>query len=246
VSEQSPPLPLLASEARDLGVGLDPDQLRRFAALAQELLAWNQRVNLTALTDPRDIQIKHFLDSLALVPVIHDELTGRRGHVIDVGSGAGLPGLPLAIALPQFDVTLLEATARKIQFLDHAIRALALENATVLHGRAEERAHEAQHREAYDVATARAAGSTATLIELLIPFLKPGGLAILMKTRRMLDPELDEAAAALSRLQAGVEAVRDGPRAFQDHALVLVRKQGPTPPEYPRRPGIPARRPLVH
>lgn len=225
---------------------MQPDQLRCFALLSQELISWNQRVNLTSVTDPDDVQVRHFLDSLTIVPVVQDELSSGSGRLIDVGSGAGLPGLAVAIALPWLDVVLLEATAKKVRFLEHALGALGARNARALYGRAESLARQAEHREAYDVAVARAVGSTATLVELLTPFLKVGGMAVLMKTHAALDAELDQAADALEKLLADVEAVRETQVAGLDnHALLLIRKHGPTPAEYPRRPGVPDRYPLA-
>jgi len=246
VSEQSPVLPILERGAAALGLQLHPDQLRCFALLSQELISWNQRVNLTSVTNPDDVQLRHFVDSLTIVPVVQGELSSGSGRLIDVGSGAGLPGLAVAIALPWLDVALLEATAKKVRFLEHAVETLRARNARVLHGRAESLARQAEHREAYDVAVARAVGSTATLVELLTPFLTVGGIAVLMTTRAALDAELDRAAGALEKLHADVEAVRGTHVAGLDnHALLLIRKHGSTPTEFPRRPGVPERHPLA-
>ncbi len=246
MSEQSRLLPLLAAGALALGLDLDSEQIRRFSLLYEELIAWNQRVNLTTVTAPDDVQVKHFLDSLTAAAVLGEELSGGTSRLVDVGSGAGLPGLALAIALPRLQVALLEATAKKARFLEHVVGVLDSGNVGVLHGRAEEMAHDPTHREAYDVGTARAVGKVGTLVELVTPFLRVGGLAILMKTRAALGSELAEARGALERLRSDVEGVRDvGMPGIEDHVLILVRKRGSTPSEYPRRVGLPGRRPLT-
>jgi 16S rRNA (guanine527-N7)-methyltransferase len=245
VSEQSRVLPVLQRGARALGLELQPDQVHRFAILLRELTAWNARVNLTSVTDPAEVELRHFLDSLSLVPIVHRELPARRGGLIDVGSGGGFPGIPLAIALPWLEVTLLEATSKKVCFLEHAVDALGLTNVRALSGRAETLAREPEHREGYNVATARAVGTAATLVELLVPFLKVGGVAMLMKTRATLDGELDQARGAFEKLHAGVDGVHEvGLSGLDDHVLALVRKKASTPPAYPRRPGVPERHPL--
>lgn len=202
-------------------------------------------MNLTSVTDPSEIEVKHFLDSLTLAPAVQ-ELAHGTGRLADVGSGGGFPGLPLAIAFPWLRVSLMEATAKKIDFLRHVVRELRLTNAHVVHGRAEMLAREADQRESYDLATARAVGSTATLVELLTPFLRVGGVALLMKTGAAAASEVHDAAGALRQLFAEVEEIRgvDAP-GLADRALIVIRKKAPTLPDYPRRPGVPERRPLT-
>jgi 16S rRNA (guanine527-N7)-methyltransferase len=246
VSEQSSPLPLLASGSRALGIDLDREQLGRFSILSRELRAGNQRANLTALTDRGDVEIKHFLDSLTVAPIIQQELPAANGRLVDVGSGGGFPGLALAIALPWLQVMLVEATAKKVRFLEQVTETLQLSNVGVLQGRAEALA-DGEQREGFDIATARAVGSAATLVELLTPFLRVGGLAVLMKTRSAVQGEIVAAAGALERLHAVVEGIHDVQvKGLDERVLVLVRKTRPTPPGYPRRAGVPERRPLTH
>ena len=229
-----------------MGQALHPDELNRFSLLSRELLTWNGRMSLTAVTEPDDVQVKHFLDSLTVASVVKDELPQETGRLVDVGSGGGFPGLPLAIVLPWLDVILMEATAKKVRFLNHTIGVLALPNARALYGRAEQLARDDTQREVYDIAVARAVGSAATLVELLAPLLRFGGLAILMKTHAAVDRELDAAAAALSKLHAEVEKIHSVQvPGLDDRALVLIRKKAATPPEFPRRPGVPERRPLT-
>lgn len=251
MSGQSLPMPLLVLGAASLGATLTSPQLSQFAALAHELLAWNERVNLTAITDTEEIQVKHFLDSLTPLPLIAEWARGGPATLVDVGAGGGMPGLPLAIALPSLHVTLVESVAKKAAFLQHAIEVLRLSNATTVHGRSEDLARAPTHRERYDLAIARAVGSVATLVELLIPFLVVGGRAVLMKTWAGVAEELSPAEGALLQLEAQLEAVvpveLGGPPGgmLGRRALIVVRKDAPTSARYPRRPGVPQRRPLV-
>ena len=245
MSEQSEGIPLAERGARALGLQLTPWQVGQLSGLVRELLNWNQRVNLTSITGRDDVQVKHLVDSLSVVPVLR-RLGTERGTLIEVGSGAGCPGLVLAIAFPQLSVTLVEATGKKVQFLQHAVRALAIVNASVAGGRAEELAQSADYRERYDVAVARAVGSISTLVELLMPFLRIGGHAVLMKTLRVARTELERAERAVAALSCVVEEVVPVvlPGLLDDRALIVVRKTGATGQLYPRRPGIPQRRPL--
>jgi 16S rRNA (guanine527-N7)-methyltransferase len=237
---------LLASGAAALGVNLDSRQLERFEHFFDELIGGNRRANLTAITSPEDVQVKHFVDSLTVGPIIRRALPEGRGRLVDVGSGAGFPGVPLAIAYPGLDIALVEATAKKAAFLGRMRELLGLANVTVLSGRAELLAREPEYREAFDIATARAVGSVATLVELMAPFLVVGGLAVLMKTHAALADELPVAEAALDALHMEQgETVASGGPGMPAHALLILRKAEQTPTAYPRRPGVPGRRPLT-
>lgn len=233
--EQS--LPSLRGGAAALGLKISGEQVAAFSLLADELLAWNERVNLTSITEPGDIQVNHFLDSLTALPILRARMGDSRAKLVDVGAGAGLPGLALALVEPSLDVTLVEATAKKVSFMEHAIRRLSLPNACALHGRAEELAHREGCRQAFDFAIARAVASTAVLVELLTPFLRVGGWAIVMKKREAVASEVEDAATALDKLRSVVEeVVHPGvPGLLQDRALVVIRKEGNTPAGFPRR-----------
>lgn len=229
------PIEEVASLVRALGVTLDASQidaLERYAALLRE---WNERVNLTAIVEPREIATKHFLDSLAGLAV-----RSWRGdeRVVDVGTGAGFPGVPLAIALPRLRLTLVESVAKKVRFLEALRDALGLGSVAIAHARAEELAHDAGHRERYDVATARALPSLSTNLELLLPYLRVGGDALVYKGR--VEEELSAARRAAGTL--GGEVVRVVPTAalglealLPGRAIVLARKTRPTSARYPRR-----------
>src|SRR5712692_10065405 len=155
-----------------------PDQLiEQFLLYRQELLDWNTRINLTAITDPEEVMIKHFLDSLSLL-LVYDRPAAR---LLDIGAGAGFPGLPLKIVRPQWQVLLLEATGKKVTFMRHMIEALQLRDVIALHGRAEELGRDAGYRASFDVVTARAVASLPTLLEYAAPFCRVGGQVVLFK-----------------------------------------------------------------
>src|SRR6266436_572599 len=162
-------------------LGLDDARLatvvEQFLRYRQELLDWNTRINLTAITDPEEVLLKHFLDSLSLL-IVYDRPGAR---LLDIGAGAGFPGLPLKIARPQWQVTLLEATGKKVTFLRHVIETLQLKNVVAVHGRAEELAHKAEYRAAFDIVTARAVASLPRLLEYAAPYCRVGGQIILLK-----------------------------------------------------------------
>lgn len=237
---------MLQRGARALGLRLSPAQFAAFESLAGALTDWNRHVNLTGIADPGQIEVRHLLDSLTLVPRLPGLLPSDGARLVDVGSGAGFPGLALAIVLPGLHVTLLEATGKKVAFLKHAVELLGLENVRPIHGRAEDVARLLDHRGAYDVAVARALASVATLTELLMPLVRVGGCAVLMKKESDVDREVREACPALQALHASIGEVIPValPGLLVDRALVVITKLGETPERFPRRPGVPQRRPL--
>jgi 16S rRNA (guanine527-N7)-methyltransferase len=208
-------------------------QLRRFLEL---LLETNRSFNLTAITDPDEAWSKHVLDSLTLLPDLRE--LAAESRVIDVGSGGGLPALPLAIALPALHFTLLEATAKKARFLETTAAALGLGNVSVVCDRAETFGH-GPDREGFDAATSRAVSRLPVLLELTLPLLRKGGLSLAIKGEQAA-AEVAEAKNALQVLRAQVEDTRR----TATGVVVRIRKQGPTPQKYPRRPGEPKRAPL--
>jgi len=233
----------LKAGAKKLGLQLTPEQLSQYETYYQELLAWNKRVNLTAITDCEEVQIKHFLDSLTVTLAWQPINTGSR--LIDVGTGAGIPGIPLKIAFPDIRLVLLEAVAKKAAFLRHITQKLGLDNVEIVVGRAEEVAHQAQYREKFDLVLSRAVAPLPTLVELVLPFCAVGGGFIAQK-KGDIKSELDQATYAISVLGGRLGEIRaiDLPEFADKRFLVVVNKVSPTPPKYPRRPGIPAKRPL--
>lgn len=235
----------LRSAETELGVTLDGAQLDQFATLRDLLLDWNTRVNLTAITDPAEVVIRHFLDSLTCAQALSPEERDRPLAVLDVGSGAGFPGLPLAIAFPHWQVTLLEATGKKTRFQEAAIEALQLSNTRAVGGRAEELAHAPEWRGRFDLVLARAVAALPTLLEYCAPFVRPGGWIIAPKKGDLAE-ELasgERAARALgARLLAAVPItvapLNDG------RVLLVARVLRATPAQYPRAGGAPLKRPL--
>jgi 16S rRNA (guanine527-N7)-methyltransferase len=228
--------------ARRLGIDLSTEQLDRFETYYDELIHWNSKINLTAITDYEEVQIKHFLDSLTII------LAGKEldnASVIDIGSGAGLPGLPLKILYPDLKLTLLEATSKKVSFLKYLIDKLALYDVSIINNRAEEAAHSSLYREKFDIALSRAVAKMATLVELVLPFCKTGGFLIAQK-KGDIKEEMKQASHAINILggrliynkKVSLDMLPD------DRYLVIVEKKKQTPSEFPRLPGMPTKKPL--
>jgi 16S rRNA (guanine527-N7)-methyltransferase len=234
----------LLQAAKRLRIGMRPGQVEAFRAYLDALAEARPRLRLTALTDPEAVQRRHFLEPLALLAAL-EEVEPLGESAIDVGSGAGFPGLPIKIVRPALRLTLVEAHGRRAAFLEELVRRLDLKDVTVVKARAEDAARDPRHRESYDLALARAVAPLPVLLELTLPFLRLGGLLATPKgsgARR----EVREAQAALAALGGFVEAVRplDTPWAPTPPTLVLVRKVSATPKRFPRRAGIPEKRPL--
>jgi 16S rRNA (guanine527-N7)-methyltransferase len=253
---------ILVAGAERLGLTLDARHIALFETYYRELSAWNEQFNLTAISGYEQVQSRHFLDALTcllalpvpgagdavpdVVPLLH------RGYPLrfaDVGSGAGFPGLPIKIILPDVRLTLIEATGKKVRFLRHMVETLGLRDVQVLHARAEEVGQMPEHRESYDVVTARAVARMATLLEYCLPLCRVGGRVIAQKGDDAA-AEVEADAAAIPILGGRLVAVKALPAALDplaeiaDHYLVVVDKAARTPEGYPRRPGMPAKRPL--
>ncbi len=232
----------LKAGAGKLGLELEPNQLEQFEVYYQELVDWNKQINLTAITGYEEVQLKHFLDSLT-VTLAWQQVVGNT--IIDVGSGAGIPGIPLKIVFPNTKLVLLEATAKKAAFLHHIMQKLGLGEVEIVVGRAEEVAHVAQYRERFDLVLSRAVALLPTLVELVLPFCAVGGSFIAQK-KGTIDEEISRAKKAIKLLGGSLrEAKRVELEEFTDERwLVVIDKVSPTPVEYPRRPGVPAKRSL--
>ena len=233
---------ILSDGAREFGIELSPAQCEAFQVYLRELTEWNARFNLTTITEPDQVIVKHFLDSLSIVPVLRQSPTAT---LIDIGSGAGFPGLPLKVALPGLKVTLLDSTGKKVEFLKHLITELNLDGATALHARAEELAHDPAYREKYDVAVARAVAELTTLLEYALPFVRVGGVFVAQKGVDIAE-ELEHAAPALrqlgGRLRGAVPVQLPG---LEPRHLIVVEKTAQTPARYPRAAGAPRKKPLT-
>jgi 16S rRNA (guanine527-N7)-methyltransferase len=231
----------LLESVEELGLSLTARQVEQFARYQSLLLDWNQRMNLTAAKSPQEIQTRHFADSLTCALVTGD-LNAQ--SLIDVGSGAGFPGLPLKILFPQMKLVLLESIAKKGAFLDQVVSMLGLEDVTIIVERAETVGHDAAHRQQYDWAVARAVAHLSPLLEYLLPFCRIGGHALAQKGARALE-ELSDAQEAVRILGGKVRTQFPvASSAETDAYLIVIEKIRETPEKYPRRAGIPVKRPL--
>ncbi len=238
--------------ARELGLSLSDEQHAQFERYAAELAAWNERFNLTTITEPAQVEIHHFLDSLSALPVLDaaqavglTTLLASTARAIDVGSGPGLPGLALKLVWPGLQMTLLEGTGKKVTFLEHMIQVCQLTGIRAVHGRAEELAGHAPWREGFDLVLARAVAPFPLLIEYLLPLARVGGWILAYKGAT---PQAEIAAAgdAMARLVGELAAAQalHVPGLNERRSLIVMRKIQPTPPAYPRASGVMRRRPL--
>lgn len=233
----------LARGAKQMGIALDDGQIAKIGRYHEMLMSANRVMNLTRVPDDaQQAAERNYLDSLS--PLSLPGLTGSVQTLLDVGSGAGCPGLVLSIALPHARVTLLDALAKRVQFLTSVIDALEL-NAIALHGRSEDAAKRADMRQSFDCVTARAVADLPTLLELGLPFVRVGGLMIAYKGPAA-EEEIDRAQNALAELGGQVRGVFPVhiPGRDWDHRLVVIDKVAPTPAKYPRKAGQPGRKPL--
>jgi 16S rRNA (guanine527-N7)-methyltransferase len=235
---------ILDEGAKELGIHLTPLQLDQFEAYFRELADWNQRMNLTSVVEYEEVQVKHFLDSLTVTLAVPDGLASL-GSVIDVGAGAGLPGLPLKLAFPHLRLVLVESVGKKTEFMRHVVSILGLSGVEVHTGRAEHLAHESELRESFDLVVTRALAGLSVLAEYTLPFCRDGGVMVALK-HGGIDAELAGAAHALEELGGRMRMVQ--PVAItgltDNRTVVSVDKTTSTPERYPRRPGIPSKRPL--
>ena len=236
----------LIEGAGKLGIELNAGQIKRFELYYQELIEWNRRINLTAITDYSAVQVKHFLDSLTVTQALTgEEVESPDFSIVDVGSGAGFPGVPLKILVPQPRLVLIEPTTKKAAFLQHIIGKLELENTEVVNSRAEEAGHLPLYREQFALVLSRAVALLPALVELTLPFCRIGGRFVAQK-KGEIDQEIsraERAVAALGGQLSQVKRIELGQ--FSDvRYLLIIDKIYPTPSKYPRRPGIPKRRPI--
>jgi 16S rRNA (guanine527-N7)-methyltransferase len=242
----SHPTNVLEEGGRLLGLPLGEHTLSQFLRYQSELIDWNRRVNLTSITDSAGIQRRHFLDSLSCIAGAREQLQHDGCRVVDVGSGAGFPGLPLKLALPHIQLTLVEARGKRAAFLEHLIDALGLIDVTVVSERAETLGQAPSHRERYDVALARAVGSLAVVAELCLPLIRIGGRFV---APRRGDFELESMTSQPAFELLGGSQLEWVPVQIPDlddgRGLVVSEKLATTPPRYPRRPGMAEKRPLA-
>lgn len=227
--------------AAQMGITLKQDTLYLFSRFYEHLIAGNQRMNLTRITEPHEVMVKHFLDSLA--PLAWQP--NLDSPVLDMGSGAGMPGIPLKIAVPEVAVTLVDSLQKKVDYLAGLANLLQLADVKAIHGRAEELGKNPDYREQYSVVVSRAVARLNVLAELCLPFVRVGGFFCAYKGPDA-EAECREAERALPELGASVDRILSYslPLDMGQRVLVVMRKNEVTPAKYPRKAGIPAKRPL--
>lgn len=223
-----------------MSISLNKEQYDQFYAYMVLLIEWNEKINLTAITEPQEIILKHFVDSLTIAKYIEEGKT-----IIDMGTGAGFPGIPLKIYRNDVKVVLADSLNKRIKFLNEAIEKLQLKNIETIHCRAEELGKNKEYREKFDYATSRAVANLSTLSEYLLPFVKLNGSGIFMKTME-IDEELENAKKAIKILGGRIEKVNkfEIPESDLGRSIIIVKKEKQTPSKYPRKPGTPAKEPL--
>ncbi|AIQ55526.1 16S rRNA (guanine(527)-N(7))-methyltransferase RsmG [Paenibacillus sp. FSL R7-0331] len=228
---------------QEKGIELSPRQLEQFELYYRELVSWNEKMNLTGITERDQVYTKHFYDSLSLAFYIN---MNEVNSLADIGSGAGFPGIPLKICFPHIKLTIIDSLSKRISFLQHICDTLELTGVQLIHGRAEDISRQFVHRDAYDVVTARAVARLSLLNEFCLPFTRKEGIFAAMKGN---DPgeELSEAGRSLKELRAELKKVESFSLPVEESArhIVMIRKTGATPAKYPRKAGVPAKSPLI-
>lgn len=229
----------LIEKANCIGIEISQEKAKQFYKYMELLLEWNEKMNLTAITDPEEVILKHFVDSLTIIPYLNNANT-----ILDVGTGAGFPGLPLKIIEQDKEFTLLDSLNKRITFLQTVISELELKNIQAVHGRAEE--YISKKRESYDIAASRAVAKLNVLIEYMLPFVKVGGRCICMKSFE-IEEELKEAKKAIEILGGEIEKVDEItlPNTDIKRKIVIIKKIKNTPNKYPRKAGTPAKEPII-
>lgn len=232
----------LKEAASQFGLELSAEQIAAFSLYNQLLVSWNEKVNLTAITEPQEVAVKHIIDSLSCYD---PEVFPERCTVVDVGTGAGFPGLPLKIFRPDIRLTLMDSLNKRLLFLQEVVDSLKLEEVNTVHTRAEDAGRSKEHRERYQVAASRAVARLNVLTELCLPMVSPGGYFVALKGAQYRE-ELQEAGKAIGTLGGKVASVRPVqlPGLEDSRAVIYIRKQTPTPAGFPRRPGLPEKKPL--
>ena len=235
---------LMDEGCAELSLTLTETQKEQFYQYYEMLIEWNKVMNLTAITELSEVVTKHFVDSLLLVKVLKD-IDQKPYHLVDVGTGAGFPGIPLKIAFPNLQITLLDSLNKRVGFLNEVIKALGLTNITAVHGRAEDFGRDAKYREQYDLCVSRAVANMSTLSEYCLPLVKKDGLFIPYKSGKV-EEEAKQAESAVKKLGGEMNPVITHilPGTDVERTFIPVKKVGITAKKYPRKAGLPSKEPL--
>ncbi|SCM82260.1 Ribosomal RNA small subunit methyltransferase G [uncultured Sporomusa sp.] len=233
---------LVAKAAAEYGLQLTNGQIAAMDTYYRLLLEWNEKMNLTAITEPHEVAVKHMIDSLSCY---REEIFTAAARIVDVGTGAGFPGIPLKIFQPELELILMDSLNKRLNFLREVADSLGLQGVAFVHARAEEAGKNKQHRESYDIAVSRAVARLNVLCELCLPLVKVGGWFIALKGAQYED-EVHEAAQALTILGGQVADIRPVslPGLADKRAVIYIKKVAATPPLYPRKAGTPEKKPL--
>ena len=225
---------------KKLTIKLSVEQLEKFYSYMSLLLEWNEKMNLTAITEPNEIILKHFIDSLTILNEINNN-----SKVVDVGTGAGFPGIPLSIANESLKITLVDSLNKRLIFLQEVIDKLELRNIEIVHSRAEDFGQNKKYRESFDIATSRAVANLSTLSEYLIPLVKIHGKCICMKASDVKE-EINQAKNAINVLGGTIEKIEEFklPESDIGRTIIIINKQKQTPNKYPRKAGTPSKEPI--
>lgn len=230
----------LLEKASTMGVRFSVEQMDKFYKYMNLLIEWNEKINLTAIIEPNEIILKHFIDSITILKDIKDNST-----VVDVGTGAGFPGIPLSIMNPTLKITLVDSLNKRLIFLQEVINELDLKNVELVHARAEEFGQNKKYREKFDIATSRAVANLATLSEYLLPLVKINGKAISMKAGNA-SQEIEGAKKAIKTLGGNINNIEEFnlPQSDIGRTIIIIDKIKETPGKYPRKPGTPSKEPI--
>ena len=230
----------MKQKAEEIDINLTVEQLWKFYSYMELLIEWNEKINLTAIIEPEEIILKHFIDSLTIYKYIEKD-----NKVVDVGTGAGFPGIPLKIANPELKITLVDSLNKRLIFLQDVINKLQLKNVEIIHARAEDFGQNKKFREKFDIATSRAVANLSTLSEYLIPLVKLNGKCICMKAG-YADQEIDEAKKAINVLGGTIKEVENFmlPQSDIGRTVIIINKERNTPTKYPRKAGMPSKDPI--
>lgn len=238
-------LKLLSEAVNSIGISLSKEQERAFIRFMALLYERNKTTNIVAHSEAKEIIWRHFIDSIAIPPRINSVFSdNKRVALLDIGTGGGFPGVPLKIIYPEIQLSLMEATNKKVDFLREVVADICLDNVSILWGRAEEFGQQEQYRGKYDVVVARALAELNTLVELALPFVKDKGIFIAYKGPRYSE-ELEKAGKAIQALGGELQDVIESDITGVKRAFVIIRKKGATPAKYPRRSGMPKKRPIL-